>query len=341
MRYDPGRLYRLETNTGYVWRAAAVEAPSAAARSFGLPPAQAVAELEKPSPTSRLFRLDTASGRFVLRAADAAHALTLDQQAAVANAVAYERIVKPLRARDGSYAQVLDGQAWIAYPEQPGELFTGDNCPLDTVVAEALALVVALRRLEPRAETSALPTVRHAPDAWARLVERLPDEAPSLEEETRELLAANASELVELAERLGTLRLRPSLVHDDLNHANVLVSDGAPFFLDLEDIRLESPEIAAAHAVFKLVRHAAYTGARAPGELRAEAVPRAVELLRESGVGIADRDELFAFAAYRNLSEIHEIVTTGSGLYDLEKKIANLFELYDLVPTGHGPPARR
>ena len=57
-------------------------------------------------------------------------------------------------------------------------------------------------------------------------------------------------------------------VHNDLNHANVLIAGGCPCFLDLEDIVREDPRVAFGHAAFKVARHAVYTGAVSADDVR-------------------------------------------------------------------------
>lgn len=305
MRYDPAALYRIETNAGYAWRPA--QAPPVLTE-FGLADG-AAEELVKPSATSRLFR----SGGVIARSADAATAERLERQAEIAHAV--DGLVRPLRARAGGFVVRTGGRAWIAYRELEGELFDGRSCSVETAVAAALALIVALKELA--VDTTPLERVRHRPERWPGTLARLA--------ETHELVADNLDELLELANRLAALELEPGLVHDDLNHANVLVARGRPVFLDLEDIRLEDLRVAGAHAAFKLARHAVHTGAASVAEARAQAV------------GPIDPDTLLAYGAYRILSELDRILDDPASHYDLDKKVANLFELYDLVRDGPRP----
>lgn len=315
MRYDADRLYRIETNTGYAWHPAEPAVVAEVADAFGLARPTTVARLEKPNAASQLYR----AAAHIFRAAPIAEAAAVERQAEILGRVDYAHVIKP-RAR------TIGDRVWTVYPERRGELFDGVNCTPEHAIAEGLNLLAALAALE--VDTALLPGVPHAPAAWPAFVGGVRGDSP----ETTALLDANRSELVELAERIGALARRPTLVHDDLNHANVLVVEGRPFFLDLEDLRLEDREIAAAHAVFKLVRHAVYTGAVDPADARGRVLPACLHLLDDRGFAAGDAAVFFELVAYRIVSELHRM--DASSRYDRDKKVANLFELYDLLHDG-------
>jgi hypothetical protein len=129
-------------------------------------------------------------------------------------------------------------------------------------------------------------------------------------------------------------------VHNDLNHANVVIAGGRPCFLDLEDIVSEDPRVAFGHAAFKVGRHAVYTGAVSADDLRAEFVP----WLKQRVAGTR-YEGFFPYARLRIISDVAEIVFwqiergDPSQLHDLEKRLANLFELEDLFGGVFGPSA--
>jgi aminoglycoside phosphotransferase (APT) family kinase protein len=124
--------------------------------------------------------------------------------------------------------------------------------------------------------------------------------------------------------------LTTGVVHNDLQHANILINKAKPYFLDLEDLCLGSPNLAAAHCIFKLLRHAVFGGARL-GDMQA-AADKLPALLCAHRCWSADQSSLRAHMAYRIWADIDLICQVhlkgnSSYLYDLEKKICNLFEL--------------
>src|SRR5262249_28501442 len=94
-----------------------------------------------------------------------------------------------------------------------------------------------------------------------------------------------------------------SAVHNDLNHANVLIAGGCPRFLDLEDIVSEDPRVAFGHAAFKVARHAVYTGAISAGDVR-EGFARWLK----QRVADTRYESFFPYARLRIISDIAEIV---------------------------------
>ena len=159
---------------------------------------------------------------------------------------------------------------------------------------------------------------------------------------TQALLRDNGPFLQDAAGRAGALadRGRRVLVHNDLNHANVLAGPDGVSFLDLEDIAFELPEVSLVHALFKLLRHRVFAGHTSADECGA-AVPALVARLSADGYAVGDRAAMFDYGALRILSEIRMICRYSfehgdrSLIYDLEKKIHNLFELWIITEPTH------
>ena len=170
----------------------------------------------------------------------------------------------------------------------------------------------------------------------------------ALNESTRSLITINGTIFTKLAINSRQLiqNSRPKLVHNDLNHANIVIHQGQPRFLDLEDIVFEIPEMAITHALFKLLRHKIYQKHASLKEMQIF-VPTLISHLNEHGFAIKDSASLFHFGAARIISEIHTICmwfienNDDSLLYDLEKKFHNLFELWLLTGPTHGLTTRR
>lgn len=339
-------LFSIETNVDVRFEDVAVTPELArAADAFALGPVEDAAAVRKPSPTSRLWRIETPGGRFILRHVGADLQEQTELQCSVAAAVDFDRFIQPLTNGEGSFTFVDGDGTWMAYPALAGRPFSAREGDPVKVLKAGLDLLDALADVEtPGGESAELPRADHQPEAWPALVEKLTDRG-WLEDNARiskafstgtcRALLANQAPLLNLAEDLAGLDAAtgPALVHNDLQHANVLLGDDGPYFLDIEDLVVESREVAATHAAFKLLRHAVYEGVVDVGDVRIEAVPRAVEILGAGGFDVPDPESLFAWGAYRILSEVHEIVdhTVRTGredyLYDLDKRTLNLFEL--------------
>ena len=234
-----------------------------------------------------------------------------------------------------------------------GDIYDGANCApdrlFDAVFGFEHAVAAAEAALTP-AQRDALPRVTHRPAEWPAFCDRLcagGDAAldaliAELGPSTQEMIRNNGPFLQDAAQRAAALAARgePDLVHNDLNHANVLVAGDGVTFLDLEDIAYELPEIAIVHALFKLLRHRVFGGHARAGNAGA-ALPALIARLSAEGYAIADRGAIFDYGALRILSEIHMICRhvlehgDRSLVYDLEKKIHNLFELWIITEPTH------
>lgn len=341
--YAPENLYRIETNQGFTWEPAPLEGElAAAASSLGLSGATTVQRVRKRNLASSIYRLHGSERVIILRCCPASLEASTEAQCRILAAVRYPHIVKPLGVAGDRYTLRTGALVWMAYRELPGELFPGQGGSAPAAVAEVLALQAALTALEADAalesQLARLPRAAHRPERWSPFMVRLaggdlsfpPD---TLSAATEALLRQNQGFLLATAERVAALPIARDrgLTHNDLHHANVLVNEGGYWFLDVEDICWESRRVALVHSGFKLCRHLVFSGAASRAEARGTIMPEIVERI---GGGV---DDLFAHGAFRIVSDIFEIAALSleqrddSALYDLEKRIHNLFELHDLM----------
>ena len=347
-------LFTIEPNTGFGREPAdRVKGLAAAADAFGLGRISNPRRIVKPSQTSSIFEIESeTAGPVMMRRSDSREAEALAAQCAVAARIASGLFVRPMAARDGGYVFRAGDAAWIAYPRMAGDAYDGGNCPpgrlFDAVFAFESAVAATMDSLEP-AQRNALPRVARRTSDWPSFFDRLSGGEDGLDAAlaelgptTRELLGENGAFLQDAVQRAINCSARgePVLVHNDLNHANVLVGADSVSFLDLEDIAFELPEVSLVHAVFKLLRHGVFAGhvrANAAGE----AVPALIERLAAEGYAVGDRSDMFDYGALRILSEIRMICRyvledrDRSLVYDLEKKIHNLFELWIITEPTH------
>lgn len=350
VKIQPEKLFCIETNNEFTWHNIEITpAIEEVACAFRLSPIYELAVINKRNPNSSLYQVKSERGDFILRSVASVQRATTERQCHLANAVPYQNIVKPLRASPGSYTLTTEDKTWMVYAEKKGGIFSGTDCPVIEVIEQAIKLEQAFSILESsllNLEKEHLPTVQHHPEQWLDFFRRLtrPEklrEMPfvHLSPTTEQLLSENKDAVMKWVESSADLPLGENigLTHNDLQHANVLIDSGQPFFLDLEDVCLENREIAISHAVFKLLRHTVYTKAESAMHLRAAVVSSVINALALNGFRICDRRDLFLYGAYRIVSDIWEIVDythqyqDESQLYDLEKRIHNLFELFYLL----------
>jgi hypothetical protein len=343
------KLYTIETNDEFPLEAVDVSLLRSVAAAFGASQLTNATRVRKRNPGSTIYRVEASPAPLMLRAISADLAELTERQCELVFDLPFEDIIKPCRSATG-FTVSKDNLCWMAYPALDGTLFDGRNCSVERAVEKAIGLLDVLGQ---NAWTSSLVKVRHRPDYWPDTMKMLCDPlrlcgdpaiAAALSPPMVEFIGRKAEELVRWAEEARDLDGQRSLVvvHNDLQHANVLVAAGQPRFLDVEDIMYEDPRIALGHAAFKLARHAIFTGATTAEDIRKVFVP----WLRTRIAGTRYHPFL-PFARFRILSDIAEIVLWcqerrhPSQLYDLEKRLANIFELDDLFGVTVGPAITR
>lgn len=336
------QLYRLERQESFS-RVPAANFERDVLPQFSIAANASVEEIIKGNWRSRVYFVQTDDARFMLKSADPSLAVTLEAQSAMASAVAVG-VIKPLTNQCGTFVASHGQRVWTAYPAIDGSTYDGGNLRASDAVSAGLDLLENLRSMR---AVPGLPEWKHRPERWSACVEVLSDPTAAraaladsgclISEHTLLLLQRQADRLGELTFRATRLasNLMPAVVHNDLQHANLIVSSNGPVFIDLEDICVESPQVAAAHSVFKLYRHSIHTGVASRNAVRQDF--SAFESHLESHPAWSGAQaSAYEYILLRILSDVSEIFLAwheqrdNSDLYDLEKRLHNLLEAIDL-----------
>jgi len=332
-KYELNSLFKIETNRDFKWEKATLTREEnsrirTVAEQFNLGSIRNIWVMTKRNKATTLYRLESQNGDWVLRSSAESEKKWLEAQSRVVNQLEYRNITKPIETIHGNFVFCESGHAWMAYSCQPGEIFSGAETNLIEIIRECVLLLESLRKVP---VSSDLPSVAHFRFEASSFSEFVSEPARELLSQNLEIIKEWADQVLEISPVTGLL-----LTHNDLNHANTLIVDSKPFFLDIEDICLEDPNIALGHAIFKLLRHAVYSGHRKVEEMRG-LLPKIFEIARAANFKIRDQQSFFRYAVFRILSDIQMILERlrnpeGNQMpTDLEKKIMNLFELHALV----------
>lgn len=111
------------------------------------------------------------------------------------------------------------------------------------------------------------------------------------------------------------------LVHNDLNHSNILINQKKIFFIDLDSIIYANKKISYGHLLFKVIRHHIYKKKTIPK------INYILSYLIRKKI-FSSINELLLFIQLRIISDIVKILDSKKNnlFYDYEKKIHNLFE---------------
>ena len=347
-------LFTIESNVGFDRVPVDVRDIAVVAGAFTANPVSRTFSVSKPSPTSVLYQVDCGSDlTLMLRGATPETLSVLRAQCNVANRLPQGICIRPILMLDREdYVFSFKDMVWIAYRYHPGEIYDGETDRFESILENVFQLETALEIIGtelPESDLASLPRLHPDNEAWPELLDTLCAATPGpltigLGETARGLLRNNRVQIREAAKRsaarLNSAHLK--LVHNDLNHANVIVASDGISFLDIEDIVFSVPEISIAHAIFKLLRHRVYKD-QINLEVARRELAGVVKRLRRERWDLSSASLLFDYGVYRVLSDI-ELITTfveksdGAGLmYDLEKKIHNLFELWKIMEPAYEP----
>jgi hypothetical protein len=348
-------LFTIESNKGFGLAPIEITGDiGAVAEAFGASPVTSVFEIRKPSPTSVLYQLDCAAApALMVRGAAPETAEALAAQCECVSRLTDNTCIRPIPATAGTGYTVFAGdRVWIAYHRCAGDIYDGGNCAFDLLIDCVFELENALAILSatlPAKTGASLPRVSSNPAMWPDLLDTLMDDGAGsivkgLGKTARTLLQDNRALVRKTAQTCGELAETDAvaLVHNDLNHANVVIGQGEISFLDIEDIAYATPEVSVAHAIFKLLRHRVYTKHIGTAQACTE-IDRVLKRLERERWDLKSRPRFFEYAAIRIFSDIELIsrfAAAGDGpglLYDLEKKIHNLFELWKIMEPSYGP----
>lgn len=336
------KLYSLERQESFRLMPAGIDVHDIA-RKFVAGPLGPPDMIEKCNQRSAVYTMLAGSKRLIVKSVQESLAEKLEVQCAVANSIPH-RLIKPLVSNDGSFVYSDGRNAWMAYWAIEGEIFDGANLPVQSVIFTGLDFLFELRQL---ARPVGLQTFQHRPEKWAECMSNITDPASAhrslsgsgyyLSAPTLSTLSQRRGKLIEMTNRLSGLarKTEEALVHNDLQHANIVIASGGPVFLDLEDIGFDVPQVAVAHAVFKLFRHAVFSGKMSPAEVR-KSFPSFVQKLETHPAWAGALATLSDYMYIRAISDISEILLLwheardASDLYDLEKRIHNMLEISDL-----------
>ena len=231
LKYDVKDLFNLETNVGFQWLedtllpAGKEDVIRQVSEEFNIPSFDRLFVMKKRSRSSRLYRIATSQGDYVLRSVPSSLSNVSETQCEIANQVKGSNIIQPLRSRRGSYTRELGERVWIVYHYIPGDVFSGDPRKLFPILDECLGLIQTLKEIS---DTKGLYSIFHRRKLWRESFVQLINSEDLISTGKKNLLAENRITILRLFE--GIARLDPvadiALTHNDLNHANIILHKG-------------------------------------------------------------------------------------------------------------------
>jgi len=320
---------------------------------YSLPQPDKVTSLSKRNPLSEIYRSDTDAGAYILRRATPDSGEQLELQCAILHKLSDGLSIRPLRNKKNKYVTFTDGICWVCYPMVPGLQYDGDHTKLSYMLKKAIQLCSELQNIyDADSGVRNLKKLSYAPENWSAMWawifgEPISDFHATLQASLPASLKQNISSaraiFTESLDQSCELPVNYTLVHYDLQHANIISGkNGSITFIDLEDIYLSDTRLALYHGVFKWIRHSIY--------MNSDYLPDAIRWLKHDCLRILSdefgrshsTDEIYRYVIFRTLSDIYNlmdsVIRNGKVeyLYDLEKKLSNMLEIYTLFSVKRG-----
>jgi len=349
------KLFSIETNTGFSFNKKDIDREIIYITSAFTSNKPILAEqILKPSPTSTLYKIHLENGIILMiRGASIASTNLISAQCELIELLSSNMFIEPLRTKESKWVFLSKKYAWMAYTHIPGSIYDGNNCDLNILLNSFInfetSISFASKKLPDRYKKH-IPTQIHRVSDWVSFYEKLLDSpltvlkgiGVELSDLSITFLNTNRNYILELVKETITLikSSSPVLIHNDINHANIIVKKNNPIFLDIEDIIFEIPEISFTHGLFKVLRHRIYQKQSNEGDAKI-LIEKYLPKLRDEGLNIFNKKTFFLYGSARIFSDIFTICmkviedNNNDLVYDLEKKIQNLIELNLIIWPEH------
>lgn len=306
-----------------------------------------IKSIQKNSIDSSLFLLNGEKGNYVARVFDQKEKQKVEAQCDLVNTSAGNLMLSPMRSKKTlEFVTTIDDRSIIVYPYISGSLFDGNPKKFDHLFRTINDLITEFSFAS---GVDGLPKFNYS--EWnLDLINLLKDKNSFIGYLRDDLTAFTYNffnvyhmeiirELDWVISQTESLRSN-SIVHADLNHANILMTGDLFKIIDIEDVGFSNKEVALAHFVFKSFRHSIYQGHINLSQF--------IELFRveyeNTLTNLTNFQKLFEnfyfFGVARIYYDLHLILdyflVRGDRryMYDLNKKVSNLIEFKRMFFNG-------
>jgi hypothetical protein len=320
--------------------------------SFGLNNYKSISKVEKMNAGSLIYRIICTDGSFILRGSLYEDLNTLESQCTIANFLSKDLFLRPIKSKQGQYVFQSGGLLWLAYIMIEGKQFAGELDQLSSVLLKTLQLqrqFDLIYKKENGRYIKNLRKVEYNAENWVDIVGWLSgniendahsDLMLNIPKEIQAYFHLNRGKLIKLIRLVASLDIHDTIVHYDLQHANILINNNNNnnniHCIDIEDIVVSDRRIAVFHGVFKWVRHCIYVNNMSSNSAVKWLKTDCINILEEEFKCKITLEYMSRYILFKLFSDLHlllfNLIHCGKGEleYDLLKKIYNFFEIKDL-----------
>ncbi len=339
-------LFTIETNIGFQWINFLLSKDiEHLVNKYYLGEIISLRKINKKSKTSNIFLLETQKGEYILRSSKLELNNKNEFLCCISNQIKNINFISPLKNDEECYATEIGSNSWIIYPKIKGDIFNGSNCSLSKLINygmkffKELEIIETFKPLESKKILGINLIDKNKLKSLSKIllnnkkIENL-RKLNFIKSSTTKYLIENKSLINELFCKIDSIELSSiNLVHNDLQHANIIIDNEYINFIDLEDIIWSNKKVAFCHFIFKNLRHIIYSNNLLFEKEISKYLETIMSSTYNSDIGINSTEEFFEYSFIRIFSDLSLITESyylnndPKFMYDLEKKIHNLFEL--------------
>jgi|SaaInlStandDraft_6_1057023.scaffolds.fasta_scaffold04618_5 hypothetical protein len=315
---------------------------------FNLSSCVSISKVDKLNTGSLIYKVVCHNESFILRGSFFENVDTLESQCVVANFLPKKLFLRPILSIHNQYVFEFDGLLWLAYKMIDGHQFSGNLNQLTSILSNTIqmqkGLDFAYKNVD-KANINCLTRVKYSTHKWIDIVDWLSGDIENdihfnlmlnVPEYIKIYFKVNRKKIISMINLVSNLNLDHTIVHYDLQHANILINNDDIHCVDIEDIVVSDKRISIFHGIFKWVRHCIYVNNASYDDAIKWLNGDCIHMLEKEFQCKITLEYIGHYALFKVYSDLYlllfNLIHCGKGEleYDLLKKIHNIFEIEDL-----------
>jgi len=340
----PNNIFKLETNFNFkLTKTNNVNIHKKIVEDFGIKSVKKYYKINKKNQNSNIYLLYSKNNSYILRSSSIKDKNQLEEQCIVSDKIKKNLFIKPKKNKNNKFVSSKENLVFIIYKKINGVIYDGDPKRFIKLIKNAIILFKEFKKVK-KNKFKKIKKNKYLLKNDIKLCKNLIKDnflnhlhnKKIINLKTKKMILENKFFLEKnfnLLLNLNLKKYKAQLVHNDLNHSNIIINKNKVKFIDLEDTFYDSQQQAIAHLFFKITRHSIFNKKISIKILKNKYLPKILKLLFNDLKLYKSKTELYLFCILRILSDIAIIIKLykfkkdSKFMYDLEKKIHNLFEL--------------
>lgn len=304
-------------------------------------------KIQKINSGSIIYCLINKKYKFILRSALDRESTQLEEQCLIASKIKPNLFVRPLRNKNKFFVTRDRGLSYIIYKKIGGKIYNGDPQHLESILKKAIIFSKELKIINKKNFVK-LNKNKYNPHKDIQFCKNLLNKnfinilfkKKYISLNTKKIIFSNEDFFkwnINIFKQINLKKENLIISHNDFNHSNIVISGKNVKFIDIEDVCIDYKKQIIGHLFFKIIRHSLYENKVSLKNLKKKHMSKLFKIILSDNKIYKSKYDLHQFCVLRILSDIARILKfyklkkDKKYMYDLEKKIHNLFEVYYIL----------